>query len=152
MTSTYRYKFLLSPSRLHLGFLLVSGIFPLVLVGVMEMPSGPKWLLLAVLVLFGLLQYLAWRNQQKTIVYLEQLNDCDWRLGYADGTVTEGRITENSYLTRYLMIFRLVAKDRQGRKIILFPDSLGEGEFRRLRLRIITGLKTGQNPELDQGV
>lgn len=76
-------------------------------------------------------------THDRAVVHLTWTRHGDWRLTTADGTEHDADLQGDSYIHPWLVIlnFRL-AKGRTS--VVLFPDSLHEDDFRRLRVRLRT--------------
>ncbi|MCG8426637.1 MAG: hypothetical protein MI754_04680 [Chromatiales bacterium] len=146
-----RYRFQIFPSKQLTLFFYLTLYIPLFLIALVELPLLPKLLLLTALALMGLLHNPLQQRNQNTILFVEYQGGDDWQIALTDGTLLQGKLEEGSYISQLLMIlrFRYDGRRRLTNRIVLFPDALKRGEFRRLRLRIGRLLKRrSENDEL----
>jgi toxin CptA len=61
------------------------------------------------------------------------------------GTHLSGRVSADSMVTPFLVALNVVLKERRGRRsLIILPDAMGADSFRRLRVALKWGGKSGQ--------
>ncbi len=62
----------------------------------------------------------------------------DWRLVYADGVAQTAELQGDSYVHPWLVVLNFSLQPKGRASVVLFPDSLHEEDFRRLRVRLRT--------------
>lgn len=118
----------------HVGALWLLGLMPL-----------PWWL---ATLLTGALAYSLWRgvslhalrNAKQAIVELVWDTQGHWTLRSVEGQNTPAHLSAGSYVSPYLVLLNFVTgRWWQRRTVVLLPDALDAGSFRRLRVRLTAG-------------
>ncbi|MCL5801090.1 MAG: hypothetical protein M1283_00880 [Gammaproteobacteria bacterium] len=124
--------------------LLLSHVGALWLLMIMPLP----WWLATVLtgaLAYSLLRGLflhALRNGRQAIVELVWDTQGRWTLRSAEGQNVPARLSAGSYVSPYLVLLNFVTgRWWQRRTLVLLPDALDAGSFRRLRVRLTTATR-----------
>lgn len=124
--------------------LLLSHVGALWLLMIMPLP----WWLATVLtgaLAYSLLRGLflhALRNGRQAIVELVWDTQGRWTLRSAEGQNVPARLSAGSYVSPYLVLLNFVTGCWwQRRTLVLLPDALDAGSFRRLRVRLTTATR-----------
>lgn len=111
---------------------------------VMVLISGLAWwtdaLLCAFIVASAVYLYLRHVSLSHAcaVVRLTWVRHGDWRLVTADGAEHGAELQGDSYVHPWLVILNFGLEPRGRTSVVLFPDSLHEDDFRRLRVRLRT--------------
>lgn len=131
------------------AILLLSHAGTLWLLMLMPLPWGLATVLTAALA-YSLLRGLylhALRNGKQAIVELVWDTQGRWTLRSAEGQNIPARLSAGSYVSPYLVLLNFVTGRRwQRRTLVLLPDALDAGSFRRLRVRMLS------NPDDEQTI
>ena len=153
MKNFLRYRFRISPSKRYRQYLWLSLLLPLAVVLLSAVSLWVKVSLSAIFLGSGWYSFYQLRLQETGIQLLEHIDENHWSISQAGDEPVEFRLLPGSYISDHLMILRFTGKSRRKQKLVLFNDSLVEDDFRKLRLRARSALRTAiQYSADDQGM
>lgn len=77
-------------------------------------------------------------NHARAVVRLIWSRQGQWRLVSADGAEHTAELQTDSYVHPWLVILNFTLQPKGRASVVLFPDSLHDEDFRRLRVRLRT--------------
>ena len=77
-------------------------------------------------------------SHARAVVRLVWTRHGHWRLVTADGAAHNAELQGDSYVHPWLVILNFTLQPGGGTSVVLFPDSLHDDDFRRLRVRLRT--------------
>jgi len=139
LSTTYATPLLLEPgsSRTLRAWLVVIHAVAIVLLPFLALPAGAV-LIMLLLILFSLWQAIRLRPDSVTGVRWNEARSC--HLSLASGQDIEARLMPQVFMLPWLVIMRFKSNRKRVHHLVLLPDMLEPGVFRRLRVRLMIEL------------
>jgi len=139
LSTTYATPLLLEPSssRTLRAWLVVIHVVAIVLLPFLAL-SVEAGLILLLLILFSLWQAIRLRPDSVTGVRWNEARSC--HLSLASGQDIEARLMPQVFMLPWLVIMRFKSNRKRVHHLVLLPDMLEPGVFRRLRVRLMIEL------------
>ncbi len=139
LSTTYATPLLLEPgsSRTLRVWLIIIHVVAIVLLPFLSLPAGAG-LIMLLLILFSLWQAIRPRPDSVSAVRWNEARSC--RLSLASGQDIEARLMPQVFMLPWLVIMRFKSNRKRVHHLVLLPDMLEPGVFRRLRVRLMIEL------------
>jgi len=138
MSGELGQRYTIRPSRILTAFLLLSSALLVALLYHSPLPfywrlSGALWVLLAfgfVLLRDARLRY------NKSWVAFELAPQGRLSLIPRKGASVQGKVDRSTFVSPYLVLLNTTTDSGKRHSVVIMPDSMGEADFRRLRVRL----------------
>ena len=138
MSGELRQRYTIRPSRILTAFLLLSSALLVALLYHSPLPF--YWCLagaLGVLLAFGFVLLRDARlRYSKSWVAFELAPQGRLSLIPRKGASVQGKVDRSTFVTPYLVLLNTTTDSGKRHSVVIMPDSMGEADFRRLRVRL----------------